>query len=318
MVAAFLASSWNLVRLRADSAEVRVDCPDLTSEQAAELEARAQATLLTSDVQAQATILCHERGAEVRVEAGDDRIAVQAQAAPAALRDEVQRSLDQALYELRARRALGSGDDATAPPDAAAAAAALPPAAAPPEAAPAVPAPPTPARRPLPRRPVPTPEALISEASATLLAEIWSDRAALGGGIRAALAQPSGVELGLRAGALHPIGLGSFNANEAHLVVEGTLEPRFAAGLRVSLGIGASLLLVTPDPALSAANGTTRAALRAEAQVGRAFRWGWFQLLPSVGVHLFSEERGVRIDGREQLTLAGVGPRLSLALGYRD
>jgi hypothetical protein len=174
---------------------------------------------------------------------------------------------------------------------------------------------------PLPQLPTlaaPAAQPLLSEISATALGELWSDRAALGGGIRAALAQRSGAEVSVRAGAFHPVGLAGFNANEAHFVVEGTLEPRFAQGLRLSLGIGASLLFVNPEPALSAPKGTTRAALRAEAQLGRAFRWGWLQLLPSVGVHFFGEERGVRIDGREQLTLVGFGPQVALALGYRD
>lgn len=156
------------------------------------------------------------------------------------------------------------------------------------------------------------------ELSATLLGELWSGQAALGGGVRGALAPRPGAELGVRAGVLHPLGLTGFSANETHIVVEGTLEPAFASGLRLSLGVGASVLFVSPEPALSAADGTTRAALRAEVQLGRAFRWGWFQLLPSVGLHLFSEERGVRIDTQEQLTLAGVGPQLGLAFGYRD
>ena len=99
--AALLGFASNIPPARAAGDGVVVACPELPG--AAELEARARATLLTSEVAATASISCAGDSVVIRVEAGDDGVTVNLRVRATTLREQVLRALDRALADLRAR-----------------------------------------------------------------------------------------------------------------------------------------------------------------------------------------------------------------------
>ena len=93
--------------------------------------------------------------------------------------------------------------------------------------------------------------------------------------------------------------------------------PHFAAGARLALGVGPSVLLVAPDAGVTPQESTSVSALFFEAHLSRPFWFGRLALLPDLGARFFTRVRGVRIDAREQLVLRGLTPELGLGLAYR-
>ncbi|MDF3068320.1 MAG: hypothetical protein K0R38_3921 [Polyangiaceae bacterium] len=300
----------NIPFARADAAAtdgVVLACPDLLPEKTAELEARARATLLTSDLSATVTITCMAERVAVQVDAGDDSVTLKLRLAATTLREDVLRALDRALAELSAR---------VTPEDQAAASAPAPstgtgsgvsqlePVAAETQS-------PSPARQPTPAARLPASEL---EVGAQVIGESWGKKPALGGGLRAAVRFDSTWSCGVRAGAFHPLGLREATALEAHAVLDVAVTARSLAGLRFTLGAGPSLLLASPEAGFVGPGAPLKSALRVEAQIGRPFRWHWVELTPWVGARAFTAERGVRVAEQSRLVLGGVQPQFGLAL----
>jgi len=320
--AALLWPALNIPSARAADAGVTVACPELPEARAAELEARARATLLTSELAATVAISCSGDAVMIRVEVGDESVTLKVRVEPATLREEVLRALDRALADLRARARLepqndgvpGGSSGAPQPVET------QPAPAKPPNAsttAPAV-APVEPSQEEdeeVPsKRERPVPRGL--EVAAHLMAESWSKVGAIGGGLGAGASFDSGFRCGVRVGALHPLGIHDFAVLEGHAMAELAFTEHAVAGLRFGMGAGPSLLFVSPSSGLSAAGATLKSAVRLETQLSRPFRLGRVELSPWVGLRFFSAERGVRVAQHTRLVLGGVLPQGGLALSF--
>jgi len=317
LVAALAAALTRAGPSRAADETVQISCPDLTPEQTAEIESRIRASLLTTEVTAAVAVVCRSDNADVRVDRPPESVVVSARTSAASFRDDVLRAVEQALEELRQRQAAAlpaapSIDAAAAEPEP------EPPVAASP-AAPLAPV------APRPRPPVvsgspagaPPPARAWTELSAAFTAEAWDDRAALGGALGVAQSTPT-LYYGLQAAVLRPPSQASgFTVLEAHASAQLSLQPRFTAGVRLTLGLGPSVLFVEPRGNLTAKTSTARTSLFAAAHVSRAFWLGHWALVPDFGVRLFTGERGVSVDGRQQLVLGTFALQASAGVAYR-
>lgn len=309
-----LASNIPLVRAASAGGDVVVACPDLAEATSAELEARARATLLTSDLAATVAISCVGEGAVVvQVAAGGDSVTLQLRVVAATLREEVLRALDRALADLGARvttasrAAVESSTSSAAPTTASAPGGSQPEREASEAEEPSAPAP----GRDSSSAPGRGTEL---ELGVSFIGEKWGSEPALGGGLRAALHFDSTWSCGVRAGALHPLTFGEATVIEAHALLEATVTAHGLAGLRFGLGAGPSLLFVSPASGLVAPGSTMKSALRIEAQIARPFRWHRAELTPWVGARTFSAERGVRVTQTARLVVGGIEPQAGLAL----
>jgi hypothetical protein len=297
---------------------VRVTCPDLSTERAAELESRVRADLLTTELTATVLVACWPDGTDVRVDSAPDSVTVQVPRGSAdTFRDDVLHGVDEALRELSRRRASASGASPEPTPAEPAPATSgqpvpSPPAAAPPP--PKAPAVPASASAPPQRRA----GRGWTELTAAGLGESWSTSVAVGAAV--GVARSSGVIwYGVRAAVLLPAVAGvGFGAKEYWAALELGFQPAFAAGLRVALGVGPSVLFVAPDGALTAHNATATSAFFFDAAVSRPFWFGRFAVVPAAGARLFTgERRGVRVDAEERLRLGQLVPELSLGAALR-
>ena len=299
----------------ADNA-VQIACPELSLEQAAEIESRVRASLLTTEGEATVAVACRASSAEVQVERAPERVVVTAATSPASFRDDVLRAVEQALNELMRRQARAkdaSGD--TQPVEQAPTTTAPSPPPAPVTPAPAARA----AAPPVRAVPIPKPnERAWTEVFGAVAGESWPNRWALGGALGVARSTRS-LWFGLRAAALRPTtARATFGALEAQVAAEVGVQPAFAAGVRLSLAFGPSVLLVQPQGELTARDDSTaKASLFAAVHASRPVWFGSFALLPDVGLRVFTRERGVKVDGQTQLVLSGFVPQLSLGVAYR-
>ena len=292
---------------------VVVACPDLPQAKAAELEARARATLLTSDLSATVAISCMGEQVVVQVDAGDDSVTLKLRVLEATLREEVLRALDRALADLSARLAPGDQTATPAPAPTTATESGVPQpgrdAADKPDAA-ETPPPPL-AQEPASPAQLTTTE---TEVGALVVGESWRDGIAFGAGLRTAVHFDSSWSCGIRAGALYPVGLREATVVEAHALLEAAITARGLAGLRFTLAAGPSLLFASPESGYVAPRETVKSAVRIEAQIGRPFRWHRAELTPWIGARAFTAERGVRVAEQARLVLGGIQPQFGLAL----
>jgi hypothetical protein len=316
-----LSAALNIppARAAADATDpVVVACPDLPRAKAAELEARARATLLTSDLSATVAISCAGEQVVVQVDAGDDSVTLKLRVLEATLREEVLRALDRALAELSARVAPDDQAATPAPAPTSATESGVPQpgrdaadTADQPDAAETPPPPPPPTQEPASPAQLTTTD---TEVGALVVGESWRDGIALGGGLRAAVLFDSTWSCGIRAGALYPVGLREATVVEAHALLEAAITARGLAGLRFTLAAGPSLLFASPESGYVAPRETVKSAVRIEAQIGRPFRWRRAELTPWVGARAFTAERGVRVAEQARLVLGGVQPQFGFAL----
>jgi hypothetical protein len=309
-----LPLALNIPSARADADVIDgvvVVCPDLPEARTAELEARARATLLTSDLSATVAISCVGEAVVVQVSAGDDSVTLKLRVAASTLREEVLRAIDRALADLGARLTPAGQPAARAPGPSTATASDLSELG--PEAA-ETPSPP-PAREPAPTA---QPSTIETEVGAHIIGERWGNRPALGGGLRGALRFDSSWSFGIRAGALHPPTFREATVIEAHAMLEAAVTARGLAGLRFGVGAGPSLLFASPESGFVARSATMKQAIRVEAQIGRPFRWHRVELTPWVGARVFTAERGVRIADEARLSVGGVQPQFGLTLSLID
>ena len=305
MVPAIAQRAW------AADDSVQIACPELTTERAAELESRLRANLLTSEPAVRVLVTCQPAKTELRVASTTDEIAVDVQSSSVdTFRDDVLRAVEDARLLLAQRQASATARPAEALPS-------QPAAPAPPPYPPATVAPPPPA--PVPAK---VAEPLAMERSWTelfgqLLGESWGPPVAWGGRLGIARSTPV-VWYGLRTAVLRSAAQSSdFSTTEWHASAELGLQPAIAAGVRVALGLGPSVLFVAPHGGLTARAKTATSALFVEAHVSRPFWFGHWALLPELGVRFFTRERGVRIDAEERLDLRGFVPQLSFGVAYR-
>lgn len=90
------------------------------------------------------------------------------------------------------------------------------------------------------------------------------------------------------------------------------------AGLRFGVGAGPSLLFVSPRSGSFATGEAVKSAVRLEAQLGRAFRFGQVELTPWVGLRVFPAERGVRVAQQTRLRVGGGLPQVGLSLSLSE
>jgi hypothetical protein len=308
---------------RAGLADTRFElvCPELTREQAAELEARIRASLLTTKAAAErVSIGCGTEGATVLVETTERRAERALAFTTADPREELIAAVEAALRELSEAPTRVEASE-------------FPPAAAPTErpapALPAtvpvpVPAPPVPSAA---AAPAPAPRAAVERPSPgparhTLLllgarGEPWPDGWALGAEL--------GAGYGTRALAVGLLGAAAtelrhrdeFTITEWSAALTIAWQPRWALGFRGQLGGGLSLLSVTPYGELAARDASRRGAWFAEVVLTRPIRLdaAW-AVVPGAGARGFAAQRDVNVDGERQLELGSVVPRLSLGLSY--
>jgi hypothetical protein len=305
-----LPLALNIPPARADAGAIDgvvVVCPDLPEARTAELEARARATLLTSDLSATVAISCIGEQVVVQVDASDDSVTLKLRVLAATLREEVLRALDRALADLGARVTPEGQTAGAAPAPSSVADSGVSELGH--DAAETPPAPPT-------DQPTPTAELRMSEAELGVhaIGESWGNRPAIGGGLRAAMRFDSTWSCGIRAGALYPVGLREATAIEAHAMLEAAVTAPGLAGLRFGVGAGPSLLFASPESGFVAPGATRKSALRIEAQIARPFRWHRAELTPWVGARAFTAERGIRVAEQPRLVVGGIQPQFGLAL----
>jgi hypothetical protein len=314
-----LASNIPPARAYANAADgVVVVCPRLAEAPAAELEARARATLLTSELSATVAISCLGEGVVVvQVDAGGESVTLKLRVLAATLREEVLRALDRALADLGARLTSEGTTAAPALASSTVTGSGVSPLGA--DAAETLPPPPTaqPDPREKPRETETETETETereTEVGALFVGESWGNQLALGAALRAAVRFDSTWSCGIRTGVLHPLALDEATVIEAHALLEVAGTARGLAGLRFAVGAGPSLLFVSPESGYVAPGATLKSALRIEAQIGRPFRWRRAELTPWVGARAFTAERGLRVAEQARLVVGGVRPQFGLAL----
>lgn len=300
---------------RAEDRSVSIACPQWGREDAAEIETRARAALLTSTLDARIAIDCDAEGVLVTARSVSDSATVRVTPTSATFRDEVLAAVDGALERLRPQEEPAlpapSSDASEDTPQS-------------PTAAPVVA--PTPA--PALRRPHATAATLAvtapsqpSRSYAELFGatglEAWSGSLAGTAQLGARYAGRK-ARVGLRAGVARRLQQDtSFSATELSVAVEGGLEPGFAGGIRLTLSVGPSLLVVAPSTDVSALGDVTTAVLSVGADLSRPVWLGRLAVVPALGLRWFGGERGVRLDHNERFVLDGFAPSVTLGLLYR-
>lgn len=332
-----------VARGRSADGRVSVDCDRLSAEQAAEVEARVRATLLITEHRTSTVaITCVGRSASVRVQAGALATALELTTPRASLQDELVNAVDQALHELGGRGALAIR--APSRPAAELSRSELPqselssrpvPGRAEREAAQGLTsdgrarlanAGPPPLYRPATASerttaaPLPAftdPPAPFARFSAAASAESWDGSGAVGAAFGLAHGRATlwyGIVLG---GFLAPGVHDAFEVNEWHASLELGWQPAWSPGIEGVLGLGPSLLVATPNGAVTTVSTNLASSWFGELSMRRPLWFGKLALVPVLGARAFLSERRVTLDAREQLGLAGLQPHVSLGLLYR-
>lgn len=311
------------VRARADEQRVTIACPQLDREGVAELESLARAALLSSSLRASLAIECRVDGVLVTAESAETSASVRASPEGATFRDGVLAAVDAALDQLRPRAAPavpGPAGEVSQPE---------PEVTAPPAAQQEVTTPPVPKPRPAPPAALTAPanratpnaqppsRTLHTEVYASAGLEAWSVGLA---GTATLGARHGGrhVWAGIRGGVARPLLQDvDFSATDLSLTLEAVFVPDLGLGLRAALGVGPSVLVVSPSARVAAVSNVKTAALLVAAELSRPVWLGRFAVVPALGVRVFASERGVRLDGAERLVLGGYEPSVLLGLTYR-
>lgn len=287
-----------------------VDCPELSREQAAEIESRVRASLLTAEVRAAIAVTCQSGEAEVRASTEQESASRRLKMTPE-LRDDVLRAVDELLDEL------GHHPAPTEAPPQAAASSSGPTNVAPTPPPPAPAEVPAPSRDSAPSAPPPLASAPVStEPFASLAGEAWPDRLAAGLFLGVRRGRPL-LRYGVRGGAFRPLSSDSgFGITELSLAASLEVGPAFSRGLRLALAAGPSWLWVSPNEPITARTSGRTVALCFDAELSRPLWLGDFALVPALGVRWFTAERGVRLNGYDRFELRGFAPRVALSLMY--
>ena len=283
---------------------VVVRCPAWSAEQRAQVEARIRTTLVAEGLEARTVgVLCEsDDSAIVNVESAHGALVKPVPRSTGRVEDDVVAAVEVALRELVPQP--------TAPP----AEAATPLAPAPPlvaSSAPPIVAPPA------LRVAQATPRRGRTVFQLTPLVERWGDHWAWGADAGLAVGSENflyGLELGGRAAAAEPA---TFDSSEWNAAVRFAWTFPRAAGLRGTLGLGASLLATTPASGVVSESTTLLGAACFELHLGRPFWLGAFGLEPQLGLRVFSGRRRVRVNESEQLVVPPIEPQAGVSLLYR-
>jgi len=295
-----------------------MNCDALTPEEAAEVDARTRANLLTgTDAGAEVRIRCELGTATVIAFAGDRSSSAVIALPNAALKEALLEAVERALEALERQTTTPAASQdasgtASPPPSTPAPASTAPHAAAPGPCAPC-------------RRPSASPAGASREPSnardvavalgAAALAELWSGRFAYGGRVLAAASHApwtAGVAVGGLTSATHP---DAFTVAEWHALVFASLAPPSLGGIGARVGAGVSTLVASPHSGVAASSGTVLPVPFGEVELERAFHFGRLAVAPELGVRLAARRRIV-VDGLSRFALPVLVPQALVVVTY--
>jgi len=316
-IAFILALTLGAQAAAAAEPDVTVKCVELSSEDAAQVEARVRASLLgASLVPMSVDLRCEERWAQAQVTGNGHQVMLRTDRGASSVKDALLSSADSALSEWSA---LSTEPPAASPLPSPATAPAVEPPANPPARPPVAPASMPIATERIPdARPVGRPLPASTWLAAGLRAESWSSGSALGGqlGLQQKL---DSAFLAVHAGYLVSVPRSAqFSAHELQVGAQIGWQPQPLGGLRAALGVGLSQFGADPASGISVQNGSTSSILPClSAQLSRPVEFGAFALLPAVGLRAFTRSRSVLIDGQRVLALPALALEASLSFAVR-
>jgi hypothetical protein len=296
----------------AADAEVVVSCPELSAEDAAQVEARVRASLLSAGLEPAAVELsCSADSSQTQVTGNGRQALVRSARSTIPIKEVLLASADSALSAWGGPTAgPTTGAPATAsppPPAPSATAPILPPAVLATPAAPSGPTP-HPATPSVPNR---------TWASAGARTELWQHGSGLGAQLGLEHELPSAF-LALQVGYLAAVPTSSrFSAREIPVGAQLGWRPRNALGFRAALGVGLSVFATTPAAGVSAQSGKTLTLPFLGVELSRSVELGAFALLPALGATAFSSSRTVKVDDEVVLTLPTLALSAGLALALK-
>lgn len=292
---------------------VSIDCAALTLEQAAEVEARARAELLASDMRATDVRLGCDPERVAATVRDDELVAEAERPSDGPLSDVLIQAFNEALRQLQ-RQQMESPEFGVARAVAASPAPAE-------GVAPPRPPPPTPALPPAAPPPRGAGDAARHQRQLDLAGgvalEAWNGEPASGALLEASYGGPR-LALTWRLGALWPVkSARAFSARDLEAELGFDWEPPWSRGLRLQAGAGASLLSATPRGAYEPRGVTHVGAGFLLLAIGRPIWLHPWALVPEAGVRLFAGERRINLDSDARLVIGVVTPRLGLSLRRR-
>jgi hypothetical protein len=295
---------------RAAELEVAVACPGWTPEAAAQVEARIRTSFLTEGLEVRRVLVsCTPDATSVQVEAERGSLVRVVEHRSGVLEDDVVATAQDALRELAQPPSPETKPDVE--PE-------VPPATAPAGSAEPAPEVAAPARKERSTSEQATPSApLALHVEAGPLVEVWSKLGAVGAEAAVFASNRRALRLGLAVGGRAALGEpSSFGGSEWNASARLQLLPAHFAGLRVELGLGASVLLASPTANVTADSSTLLATGAFDLRLSRPFALGAFALAPSLGVRVFSGRRDVRVNDAERLVLPVLVPQAALWLVF--
>ena len=307
-VSLVLGVALSVRTVSAADAEVSVNCPELSAEDAAQIEARVRANLLGASSQpTMVELSCEAASAQTQVAGNGQQVLQRAERSSISAKEALLASAEAALA---AWNALATSP--STPPIAPVPA---------PAAEPVPAATPTPPPTSAPSAPQPRVSARSNTASTWLFAgpraELWSSGWGLGAqlGLQQKL---NSVFLALHGGYLVSLPSSTqFSARELQFGAQIGWQPQPLFGFRGALGIGLSLFGVSPGAGVSVENGSTRTLPCLSLELSRPVELGAFALLPAVGLRAFTSARSVLVDQQEVLSLPALALEASLSLALK-
>lgn len=302
----------------ASSFAFHVECQDLSAEQAAEVEVRARAALLTSGAALnEASLACDSEKVTATVSADQTLVLSLARTTGVSVHHLMVEAFEAAVARLSAQapapprsepeQAKGSEPGAASPPARIPFTPALPPVDA------AVPA----LRREPPRTPRAARSPRRTEVEAGVALESWSGDAATGPLAGVSYGGPA-LSLALQLEALLPLRDGAaYRALELSAGIAVRWQPGWLLGVRFSVGVGASWLSAAPREPYESNGPTGVSAGFLTASLCRPIWFGSWGLLPEGGVRLFGGKRSVTLDRDTLLSLPTAAQNLALGLSRR-
>jgi hypothetical protein len=310
---------------------VEVRCPSLSNEQAAEVEARALAELMTNGAFViHAELECAFNRVTVAVSSESTSVVQTAALQHSDVRDTLIDTLCTALLRVRypdpppasrpSTTAFAPVEDAPPPtPNGASSTDLVTAPHPPPVIASLARAPrtaPSDRREPVGEtEPPPRRSARTADISAGAILEWWQAQTAAGAVLEAGYGARE-ISFAMRLGALTTLSSAeAFDALELSAAASVRWQPEWAYGFVLSSSLGASWLDVTPQEPYEPRGETAVSAGFASIELGRPAWLGPWVLVPSAGLRLFAAERSVRLDGHEELVIGHVAPDVGLRFG---
>jgi hypothetical protein len=300
----------------AKEAEFTLKCGELSLEDAAQVEARVRADLLSARLTPLAVDLsCEADSAQTQVTGSGHQVTLRTDCDAGSVKEALLASAEGALSAWGARVhpaeaiPLAPPSPTIAPPVSKAMV---------PEALRAAPVGALATANRLPdARPTLRSSAGSTWISAGTRAELWHNGGALGGQLGLQRKWAS-MFVAVRAAYLVNVpGPTDFSAHELQLGAEIGLEPQGLLGLRGALGVGSSTFDVTPAAGVSTQNSTSSTLACLSFELSRPVAFGRFALVPALGGRAFSRARRVSVDGQELLALPAVALEASLSFSLK-